>query len=439
MKRFILSILIFIFFIASCERSFSPLKTSAIILHVEYIGSTEIQLRLKVEEKPENASFEIYRNESLIQNGPLATNDTAFYYSGLLPSHTYYYKAVLLENGNPAARSSILAVTTKDTTSHEFTWEIDTLSYPEAELILPFAIWGSDTDDVWMVGNAGVPQAKIWHWDGEEWQAMAGNNFWADPRDIFGFSADDIWIAGSRVNNTLPSKSIHHWDGIRWSVVDSGILYEHCFSVWGSSSSSLFFGFDSGLIAYYDGNNFIRHETGTEAQIVDLFGFSDNDVYACGIEKDKELPRDSTAYYIFHFDGIGWSIMDSDLVTMENLSLDLPWRLWSNQPGILFGVNGRRIYQNASHSSWKQIYEVETAVWRLHGTDINNMFAAGYWGSSIYHFNGLKWKNFKEFRRTDFFGWAVFAIKDLVFIAGDNSYDLNAYIIRGKKKYGDRR
>ena len=64
---------------------------------------------------------------------------------------------------------------------------------------------------------------------------------------------------------------------------------------------------------------------------------------------------------------------------------------------------------------------------------INNVFISGYWGSSIYHFNGQSWTDYDELRNLNFFSWAVFAIKNRVFIAGDNSYDHNAYVIQGRE------
>jgi len=95
-----------------------------------------------------------------------------------------------------------------DTTSHEFSWEIDTLSSPTVIQILPHAIWGSDTDNVYMVGHSDGYEARIWHWNGSIWRAFEDlTAFGMTPTDIFGFSENDIWIVGEHFGNPPDKKS----------------------------------------------------------------------------------------------------------------------------------------------------------------------------------------------------------------------------------------
>ncbi len=313
-------------------------------------------------------------------------------------------------------------------TSHDFAWEIDTLSHPGAIQIFPEGIWGSKTNDVWLVGHSDTYEARIWHWDGIAWSLAVPPGLSIDPKDIIGFNNSDVWIVGDFPNHVV------HWDGSQWQIIDSGINNRFGMSIWGSSSSDLFFGFDDGLLVHYDGSRFTTYQTDTKAQFVEIFGLSSNNVYACGILYDDWNPHDSTTYYIYHFDGKSWSLNNYYLLTNNTPELNFPWRLWGNQRNILFGVNGHHAYISYNGNQWEPIFKPETAIWRIHGTDINNIFVAGYWGSSIYHFNGRTWTSFDVLRDLNFFGWAVFAIKDQVFIGGHNSYDHNAYVIRGKRK-----
>ncbi len=324
-----------------------------------------------------------------------------------------------------------------DSTSHEFAWEIDTLTYPNAFQISPRGIWGSDTDNVYLVGHSDDWKARIWHWNGSTWQSFEDNTaFGFSPTEIIGFGENDIWLVGRWIGNTPPDKKIHRWNGSQWSVVESGIYQEReCVSVWGTSSEHLFFGFRNGRIARYDGNRFHVYHAGTGIQIVDIYGISSNEVLACGVRLDNQQPRDSTEYFLFRYDGESWSVRDYHLATVENGPVPFPFNgLWVSGRQLWFGVNGGQIFSRFGEQDWQEVFRPLTAVWRLHGTDLNNIFAAGYWGSSVYHYNGSSWRNFPELSSLDFFGYAVFAIKDQVFIGGINSYYGKAYVIRGKSK-----
>lgn len=323
-----------------------------------------------------------------------------------------------------------------DSTSHEFVWEIDTLAFPNAFQISPRGIWGSDTDNVYLVGHSDDWKARIWHWNGSRWRSFEDNTaFGFSPADIIGFDENDIWIVGRWIGNTPPDKKIHHWNGSTWTVVESGIYQEECSSIWGMSSAHLFFGFRNGLIARYDGSRFHINDIGTDVQIVDIYGLSPNEVYACGVRLDNQQPFDSTEYFIFRYDGKDWSVRDYHLETVQTGLPPFPFNgLWVNWRGVWFGVNGGQVFTRYRDGDWQEVFRPLTAVWRLHGTELNNIFAAGYGGSSVYHYNGSTWRNFSELSALDFFGYAVFAMKDQVFIGGINSYYGKGYVVRGKRK-----
>lgn len=324
-----------------------------------------------------------------------------------------------------------------DTTSHEFMWEVDTLNSPNVIQILPRAIWGSDTDNVYMVGHSDGYEAQIWHWNGDTWKAFEDQTAYAmNPYDIIGFNKNDIWIVGDWFGSSPPDKKILHWNGFQWSAVESGIYGTRCFSVWGTSSNCIFFGLNNGLITRYDGSRFRVYDTGTNATIVDLYGLSANEVYACGVHRlDKQQPWDSTEYFIFRYDGKNWSVRDYHMETVENGPLPFPFNgLWANYRRLWFGVNGGQVFTRYANGEWEEVFRPVNSVWRLHGTELNNIFAAGYQGSSVYHYNGSTWRNFPELFNIDIIAWAVFAIQDQVFIGGHKTNDRNALIIRGKRK-----
>jgi hypothetical protein len=320
-------------------------------------------------------------------------------------------------------------------TSHNFNWKIDTLSFSGAIQIIPQGIWGSDTNDAWMVGHSDDYRAGIWHISGKKWEPMPTAGLGLSPKEIIGFSNDNIWVVGVLRNLQYPVEIVRRWDGIQWNEFDTGISNEYCFSIWGTSSRDLYFGYDEGLIAHFDGVRITRYYTGSDAHMLKIFGFSSDDIYACGVKIDQEQPHDSTYYYLYHFNGYEWTVLNYHILTVHSGYFNFPSSdLWGNYRHLLFGVNGLYVSQYLGSSKWKPMFEAERSVWYLHGTDINNIFITGSGGSSIYHFNGSTWVNFDQLNTLDFWGRCVFTIKSRVFIGGINSYDMNAYIIQGNRK-----
>ena len=319
-------------------------------------------------------------------------------------------------------------------TGHDFSWEIDTLSFPNSDYIYPRGIWGLDANDVWMVGRCDNYRAGIWHFDGKKWDPILDAGTGVSPNDIIGFNKENVWLVGNIRGVSDPKNAVKRWNGTTWHQVDVGISNEHCFSIWGSCAIDVYLGYDGGLIVHFNGYKFEKYYTGNNAQILDIYGFDWNDVYACGIELDEKQPHDSTHYYIYHNDGLGWSLSYYQLLTQYSLQLNIPLRLWGKYPYLLFGVNHHGVFVNSKRPDWNLIFDPEESIHRIHGTDYNNIFIAGYHGSSIYHYDGDNWTNFENFQTLEFDSYSVFTITEHVFIGGKISYDKNGYILRGKRK-----
>ncbi len=87
----------------------------------------------------------------------------------------------------------------------DYQWTVDTIRIQFAQLNF---LWGSSPTDEWGVTDGGGSNTTIWHYDGIKWQTDR------IPRAIFpwciyGFSNDDIWIAGDDGN-------IWHFDAAGW-------------------------------------------------------------------------------------------------------------------------------------------------------------------------------------------------------------------------------
>jgi hypothetical protein len=96
-------------------------------------------------------------------------------------------------NSKTIDTSSTIVTNTLSTTSHDITWEIDTLGQPGDFL---YDIWGLDKNNIWALGGIHTNQGvtAIIKWDGFEW----GYHSWpqATLYGIYGFNENEIFVVG---------------------------------------------------------------------------------------------------------------------------------------------------------------------------------------------------------------------------------------------------
>ncbi|NOX37744.1 MAG: glucosyl transferase, partial [Calditrichaeota bacterium] len=141
------------------------------------------------------------------------------YDSGLLPNQNYTYQARLLQDGKALARSNILNLTTLDTTSHDFAWEIIEFPSPYGSGAL-YDVAIIDENNIWAVGEIYADSAQPWlpynavHWDGERWNLKRiqfryfcnqPETFSAPAKSVLAFGPNDIYIAAG--------SQLAHWNG----------------------------------------------------------------------------------------------------------------------------------------------------------------------------------------------------------------------------------
>jgi hypothetical protein len=139
----------------------------------------------------------------------------------------------------------------------DYVWTVDTISIFSNYIQ---SIWGSSPDDIWGVGPGGALNTTIWHYNGTEWKTDEVSRA-ISPWCIFGFSKNDVWIAG------LDGK-VWHYDGKNWMQ-----NYQH------------------------DINGF------TGIDIYDLYGINNHDLYAAGAAWFNNETRRGI---ILHYDGNKW-------------------------------------------------------------------------------------------------------------------------------------
>lgn len=131
------------------------------------------------------------------------------------------------------------------------------------------AIWGTASNDLWVIGGASV-----FHYDGTSWDPSSPSttSFWYG---LWGTSTTDIWIAGP--------EAVFHWDGFNWEqhhlkgMQAYNIGGTGASDVWvlgrGATPGSLYY--NTTALAHWDGHgwtysNFIEYVSDVKAD--DLLG-----------------------------------------------------------------------------------------------------------------------------------------------------------------------
>ncbi|NWG28280.1 MAG: glucosyl transferase, partial [Ignavibacteriaceae bacterium] len=279
--RLILSFLFIILSITACNTTEPPPppdgEKPTLALALDDASCTEawLQLTTKDLELPAELTLKQYNptGDSLSKIFLLNTQDSLLYIDSLLPNQSYQYQVSSIEH---PATSNELSVTTMDTTSHNFTFEMLTFGTIGSSTLYDVAI--INENNIWAVGEIliadtsqnGYTTYNAVHWDGIQWELMRipflfqGDSFYSPIYAVFAFGANDIWFG---IGNLI------HWDGTKyWSIGISSVFPSLVNKIWGSSSSDLYVVGNNGNIVHYNGTRWSRIESGTELNINDIWG-----------------------------------------------------------------------------------------------------------------------------------------------------------------------
>jgi hypothetical protein len=407
-------------FYFSCEKNKTP--TGIILPKPEIKLSlaqeprlSEIYLKLELSNIKLPQNFQLSRNDSIILNGQITTNDSVFKDTGLIPATEYRYKAFLLQNGVIIDTSSLLQVRTMDTTSHNYMWTIDTIGGIGSGLLDVFAV---SEDDVWAVGDidTGVyPPFNAMHWNGHQWELKrvrkTDNNIISSIRSIWHFSNINIWLAAG---------SIYHWTGglAQLSYQRDINTSETVEKLWAGSLSDIYGVGNEGIIVHYNNNTWQRMNSGTQLQLTDICGFSDATIFIVGSSS---------------------STLDNVFLVFKNNQLhqridDAIWRKKS-----VWGIASDRLYVAGSGLFFYDGTNLNSLPWpsnlpfihieNLRGSEENNIFMVGHFGF-VAHYNGSTWHYFGEISR-DITLQSVAVLENEVFAVGYDSFF--GYLYHGRR------
>ncbi len=324
-----------------------------------------------------------------------------------------------------------------DTTSHNFTWVIDTLgeygSYLNDVAII-------DENNIWVVGNIKTDSGEYnaAHWNGEDWEFLGFGSNTLDLNSIQYFSDDDIWIC---------SGIIRHWNGEEWTryhLWDMGVLSPNeggVSKLWGSSSDNIYFAGGNGSIVHYDGIIFTKMESGIEESIIDIWGLDENHIWAVTHKNDGSGIINEVLFY----DGNVWSIIhektnDNWPPTDYTKPSGTFNSVWAYEDTVYISCAG--LYKESIHTGEGVLVPLVDMHWQLgwgtgnvRGINYNDIVVTTSFGSEISHYNGKDWKFYEDlnaFDIHDFITTAGLAIKnDMIVIVGEDLTTSKAMVYRG--------
>ena len=161
-----------------------------------------------------------------------------------------------------------------DTTSHDFTWQTDTIGaqgvFYDVAIIndtLAYAV-----GEIFLRDSTGQIDPQLYNvavWNGTDWILSRATN--VPLRAVFAFAENDIWAGSS---------APYHWNGTNWTGYNvTGIFGGNINKIWGSSSSDVYIVGTNGSIAHFNGSSWQKVESGERNpnfRFTDVWGSTKN-------------------------------------------------------------------------------------------------------------------------------------------------------------------
>jgi hypothetical protein len=419
----------------NCERISSPHIRSDLYLTAVHVDVIEATLSLEVEKPIENAVYKLMRNDSIIHSAKFEGKVVNYRDSELRPSQTYTYQATLLKSCEMVSRSSPISITTMDTTSHDFQWEIFTFGGNFGSSAL-FDVAIISENNIWAVGEIYADSAEPWlpynavHWDGVEWTLkriyfyLCPNGTSPTPypiNSVFAFLENDIWFARDGSFVRWNGSSFQH-DCSMNTLLNGSIL-----KIWGESSKNLYAVGINGTIIHYNDIIWQKLESGTDNYINDIWGIINplqNSFALCPISDKYSLSEEKLILI-----DVNQDVTEIPLPNPEPYSHRHLHTVWFRDRYKIF-LGGVGLFIGEINDTWIEVEQLRNYFFnRIRGTDVNNVFAVDDFGRII-HFNGCSWYEYPISMKALLFSLDV--KQNIVVVTGYDSR--RGYIIMGKRE-----
>ena len=325
-----------------------------------------------------------------------------------------------------------------DTTSHNFTWEIDTLgisgSLRDVQII--------DENNIWVVGEIEVddPDSSFngtgretfntAHWNGIEWELILIDRV-VDFDAIFAFNKNEIWFSDGCFIYLYDGTSFTKKWECDWETYGPG----QANAIWGSSSSDLYFVGRNGSIIHYDGTTFTKMASPTTQDLDGIVGVVDSE------SGEKRIWVNGWGGYPFRgflmqYDGTDWEIVwDENNPFFEDSQYIEPTLHIPDEKYLVIYSGGQdnsilSIHDQEDLNQYEILhYDYHGFIRSLSGDKVNDIIGVGDLTNAI-HFNGSTVVQIDELENMvpAFRYLAVDSKGGIIVIVSDTPY-----VIRGRK------
>ncbi len=271
----------------------------------------------------------------------------------------------------------------------EYTWTVDTIKNPDPTVFqtLMSSIWGSSPSDVYICGHTDTGP-NIYHYDGDKWDAIDLSDYGLRKgyrNKIFGFSKNDVWIAGGLGHTGgYKTSELLHFNGDEWESFEFETRSE-LIDVWGTSLNNLWACGEGGIVFHFDGSIWqidtikISVEEGRGyflKNIIELNGIP----YVGGY---KNMPL---VQYFFKKEINSW-------ITMDSAESDEGVIKWG---GALFYLSSEKHFYSTGSGglfeyidgNWENIFYLDTGIYGIYELVKNKYLMAEFRGKIYLYENG---------------------------------------------------
>lgn len=444
-KRFIILVLCLTtcyLYLFSCKKDFYPQDTKTVHLTAEYVEVTEAWLKLSVDPLVSKCVYTVKRDTHTVFESKMNKADIIIHDTGLEPATDYEYK---VEVNQQIKKSTILQITTMDTTSHNFNiekYEFGAKSssyFMDAAIISPtniYAVGQIYTEDTYTYDSLGnwINPYNAAHWDGEKWELIripfkmcsgtgTGSTIYPRIGGVYFFDTKiGVFIRGGSVSK---KEGTEYYSDCNMNAQLKGAmqhiwgLSENEYYISGSKSAS---GTDNTLLTYKNGK-WTHLDVPTEIDINDVWGT---------IDEESGQP------YILVPLSYKFQLGEKKLLRLkpDNSFTEENWPFPNNRIGSVWFKDKQRIFTcgggvftRNKYKQWKEFKELPSIYTDgIRGNDINDIFVAGDCGI-LAHFNGITWKQYTEFYEVNIFRSIAFK-DDIAVAVGEKNSRAVVYIIR---------
>ncbi len=311
----------------------------------------------------------------------------------------------------------------------DYVWSLDTLFYQGNAQTTMQSIYGTSSNNVYVVGHCEVSGGRMWHYNGANWQAVNLSSIRGGLNAIAGSGASNIWAVGGETfvdsnSHFVDTTFIIHNNGAGWTKTTGftrkkAALY--CVSV--LSPTSVWAAGSMGTIYRLNGSTWELYEIGWQYFISSITTLSPTECYVIGHVSDNVVPLDSSGSFLFRFDGAAWLKVDS---VMETPGAPIAHRgsVVYSRAGTLYSL-GPNVYRR-NGANWVKL--LDALAGHMYQNSSSDVFAVG---RSIWHFNGVNWFEFAQFQTNpgDFW-YDCYADNGNVFVVGNDNQ--RTFVLHGK-------